>query len=116
MTDPLLELHEAAERLRVSRRHVRDLISKGELAYVRTGKSARSDKVAVSDIEQFIAARRKAPFQSTSAEKRGGSSTAATDALLDGPLRPPARGKRKLSNGSSGSRRTPATVSPISKH
>ncbi len=53
MSAQLLTIREAADRLRVSKRTVEQLLSNGEIGTVRIGRSVR---IAEHHLEQFVAA------------------------------------------------------------
>ena len=55
MTDKLLTMEEAAERLRTTPRHVRRLVFERRIAYVKLGRHVR---IAGRDLDAFIAAGR----------------------------------------------------------
>lgn len=53
---PLLTIAQVAERLALSKTGVRDLCRKGQIPYIPIGRTWR---VAVEDLEAFLAARRQ---------------------------------------------------------
>jgi len=55
MIGKLLTVKQVAEISQVSERHVRRLIKKGQLPYIRFGRNIR---IASKDLERFIAANR----------------------------------------------------------
>ena len=50
----LLTIPRAAELLACSTRHVRRLIDEGRIAYVRLGKTGRSDRIVEAELMRFI--------------------------------------------------------------
>jgi excisionase family DNA binding protein len=57
--DELLTLEEAAQRMKISARHVRRLVAERRIAYVRVGRCVR---LAPVDIAAYIAASRVEPM------------------------------------------------------
>jgi excisionase family DNA binding protein len=55
MTDRLLTMEEAAERLCTTARHVRRLVFERRIAYVKVGRYVR---IAARDLDAFVAAGR----------------------------------------------------------
>ncbi|MDP9441599.1 MAG: helix-turn-helix domain-containing protein [Actinomycetota bacterium] len=66
---PLLNVDQAADRLRTSPRFIRRLVAERRIAFTKLGKHVRID---TADLDAFVAAGRVAPAMPTGlAERRG---------------------------------------------
>jgi excisionase family DNA binding protein len=63
MTDKLLTVDEAAERLGTSPRFVRRLISERRIVFVRMGRKGSPVRITESDLEAFIESARVEPMR-----------------------------------------------------
>lgn len=72
MTDTLLSIAEAARQLNCSTKTVRRLLNNGKIRFIPLTGSAKGDKIALSDLLDFIERNKRINrCQSESAETRG---------------------------------------------
>jgi excisionase family DNA binding protein len=92
----LLTIPKAAKLLACSPRHVRRLLDQGRIAYVRIGKTGRSDRIVEAELMRFI---EDSQCHSTRSEISGTADSRSRGRSIDDLLGPARAGKpRNLSD------------------
>ncbi len=94
----LLTIAEAAERLAISPKHLRqEFVNKGILAVIRLGSSCKGDRIDPSDVDRLIADRKTSRCCIKKVESITSNSRRAATYIND-PLGQPVSGKRRSSS------------------
>ena len=99
--EKLLTFREAAQQCECSPRMLRRQADSGELATVRLGSSAKSDRIHPADLAAFIARRRRCQSTNDQTPELGRLLSVGADERLDALVHAGRGNKRGRSNGKS---------------